>query len=239
MTLRCWTRCISQATSNSVLWRWPTPRNPTFRPWPRRGGWDTPRLKAQSFKFYMDGALGSRGAALLEPYDDRPGHRGLLLQSLEEYEAQLERIHADGFQAATHAIGDSAARLVLAAYERVLGGPNDRRWRVEHAQVIHPDDMDRFGESSIIPSVQPTHATSDMYWAGVRLGARPHSPRLRLRRPAGPVGHDSARHGLSRGGHRSRERRIWQRWPVKMPPVPGRGIPHGPSLTPLRRPCLA
>ena len=147
--------------------------NPTevnFQSMSERGGWNTPRLKAQSFKFYMDGALGSRGAALLEPYDDRPGHRGLLLQSMEEYEAQLRRIHADGFQAATHAIGDSAARLVLEAYERVLGGPNDHRWRVEHAQVIHPDDMNRFGKSSIIPSVQPTHATSDMYWAGTRLG---------------------------------------------------------------------
>ena len=147
--------------------------NPTesnFQAMAQRGGWDTPRLKAQSFKFYMDGALGSRGAALLEPYDDRPGHRGLLLQSMEEYEAQLNRIHGDGFQAATHAIGDSAARLVLSAYERVLGGPNDRRWRIEHAQVIHPDDLNRFGASSIIPSVQPTHATSDMYWAGVRLG---------------------------------------------------------------------
>ena len=146
------------------------PTEPNFQAMSERGGWDTPRLKAQSFKFYMDGALGSRGAALLEPYDDRPGHRGLLLQSLEEYEAQLRRIHADGFQAATHAIGDSAARLVLGAYERVLGGPNDHRWRVEHAQVIHPDDLNRFGQASIIPSVQPTHATSDMYWAGVRLG---------------------------------------------------------------------
>ncbi len=146
------------------------PTEPNFQAMSERGGWDTPRLKAQSFKFYMDGALGSRGAALLEPYDDRPGHRGLLLQSMDAYEAQLRRIHADGFQAATHAIGDSAARLVLGAYERVLSGPNDHRWRVEHAQVIHPDDLNRFGTSSIIPSVQPTHATSDMYWAGVRLG---------------------------------------------------------------------
>lgn len=147
--------------------------NPTeanFVAMAERGGWRTPRLVAESFKFYMDGALGSRGAALLDPYDDRPGHRGLLLQSIPEYEAQLARIHADGFQAATHAIGDSAARIVLSAYEKVLEGPNDRRWRMEHAQVIHPDDMDRFGPSSIIPSVQPTHATSDMYWAGQRLG---------------------------------------------------------------------
>jgi predicted amidohydrolase YtcJ len=147
--------------------------NPTeanFEAMAERGGWRTDRLVAQSFKFYMDGALGSRGAALLEPYDDRPGHRGLLLQSIETYESQLRRIHADGFQAATHAIGDSAARLVLDVYERILGGPNDRRWRMEHAQVLHPEDVPRFGASSIIPSVQPTHATSDMYWAGQRLG---------------------------------------------------------------------
>ena len=135
-----------------------------------RGGWRTSRLVAESFKFYMDGALGSRGAALLDPYDDRPGHRGLLLQSMETYEAQLRQIHAAGFQAATHAIGDSAVRLVLSAYEGILGGTNDRRWRIEHAQVIHPEDVPRFSSSSIIPSVQPTHATSDMYWAGQRLG---------------------------------------------------------------------
>ena len=146
------------------------PKEANFVAMAERGGWKTERLMAQSFKFYMDGALGSRGAALLEPYDDRPGHRGLLLQSIETYESQLRRIHADGFQAATHAIGDSAARLVLDVYERILGGPNDRRWRMEHAQVIHPDDVARFGASSIIPSVQPTHATSDMYWAGQRLG---------------------------------------------------------------------
>ena len=146
------------------------PTEPNFQAMAERGGWLTERLIAQSFKFYMDGALGSRGAALLEPYDDRPGHRGLLLQSPEIYQAQLERIHDDGFQAATHAIGDSAARLVLNAYHRVLGGPNDKRWRMEHAQVIHPDDLNRFAEASIIPSVQPTHATSDMYWAGQRLG---------------------------------------------------------------------
>ena len=148
--------------------------NPTednFLVMSRRNGWSTPRLRAQSFKFYMDGSLGSRGAALLEPYTDRPGHSGLLLQSMETYEAQLRQIHEWGFQAATHAIGDSAARLVLDVYNNVLGNiPNDRRWRMEHAQVIHPDDLPKFQSSSIVASVQPTHATSDMYWAGQRLG---------------------------------------------------------------------
>ena len=135
-----------------------------------RGGWDTPRLKAQSFKFYMDGALGSRGAALLEPYDDRPGHKGMVLQDLPSYLDMLYQVKASGFQACTHAIGDSANRLVLDAYAEVLEGVNDERWRIEHAQVVHPQDMDRFGAYSVIPSVQPTHATSDMYWAGERLG---------------------------------------------------------------------
>ena len=146
----------------------PKPKN--FEVMAQRGGWRTSRLIAQSFKFYMDGALGSRGAALLKDYEDRPGHRGLLLQSMAEYESQLARIHADGFQAATHAIGDSAVRLVLQSYANILQGPNDRRWRMEHAQVIHPEDLPMFGQHSIVPSVQPTHATSDMYWAGQRLG---------------------------------------------------------------------
>jgi len=146
----------------------PTPDN--FDAMVARGGMRTDRLVAESFKFYMDGSLGSRGAALLAPYDDRPGHRGLLLQNVEAYKAQLRVVHENGFQAATHAIGDSAARLVLGAYAEILQGPNDFRWRVEHAQVLHPMDRPLFGQNSVIPSVQPTHATSDMYWAGERLG---------------------------------------------------------------------
>ena len=146
----------------------PTPDN--FDAMVARGGMRTDRLVAESFKFYMDGSLGSRGAALLAPYDDRPGHRGLLLQDVEAYKAQLRVVHENGFQAATHAIGDSAARLVLDAYAEILQGPNDFRWRVEHAQVLHPLDRPLFGQNSVIPSVQPTHATSDMYWAGERLG---------------------------------------------------------------------
>ena len=140
------------------------------------GGIRTDRLVAEAFKFYMDGALGSRGAALLEPYDDRPGHRGLLLQDPKVYKEQLAEVLDAGFQAATHAIGDSAARLVLNIYGELLEGANDLRWRMEHAQVIHPDDLHKFGMHAVIPSVQPTHATSDMYWAGERLG------RARVRR---------------------------------------------------------
>ncbi len=128
------------------------------------------RLTVQSVKFYMDGALGSRGALLLEPYSDRPGWHGLGTQDATWFRSQLEALAQDSLQAATHCIGDSAVRWVLNAYQDILGGTNDRRWRIEHAQVVAPEDFDGFGRNSVIPSVQPTHATSDMYWAGERLG---------------------------------------------------------------------
>ena len=128
------------------------------------------RLTVRSVKFYMDGALGSRGALLLEPYSDRPGWHGLGTQDASWFREQLEALALDSLQAATHCIGDSAVRWVLEAYQEILGGTNDRRWRIEHAQVVAPKDFDGFGRNSIIPSVQPTHATSDMYWAGERLG---------------------------------------------------------------------
>ena len=128
------------------------------------------RLIAQSIKFYMDGSLGSRGAALLEPYSDRPSHSGFIFQDSAEFRANLDLAHERGFQVATHCIGDSAVRNVLNLYNAVLGGQNDKRWRIEHAQVVSPSDLPLFSSASIIPSVQPTHATSDMYWAGERLG---------------------------------------------------------------------
>jgi predicted amidohydrolase YtcJ len=130
----------------------------------------TDRLRAQSFKFYMDGALGSRGAVLLAPYADRPDWSGLVLTPPDSMLARLHLLKAAGFQAMTHCIGDSAVRMVLGMYEEVLGGVNDERWRIEHAQVVHKDDVSRFAGASVIPSIQPTHATSDMYWAGERLG---------------------------------------------------------------------
>lgn len=128
------------------------------------------RLVVNGVKFYMDGALGSRGALLRQPYSDRVGWSGLATQREDEFKRQLETLHGHGLQAATHCIGDSAAKLVLDAYAELLEGPNDRRWRIEHAQVVSSADVERFGTFSVIPSVQPTHATSDMYWAGERLG---------------------------------------------------------------------
>ncbi|WP_127141263.1 amidohydrolase [Flagellimonas marinaquae] len=129
----------------------------------------TEGLNVRSVKVYGDGALGSRGAALRSPYSDKPGHFGAMVTPVDQIEALAERIAATDYQMNTHAIGDSANIVVLRAYKKALEGKSDRRWKVEHAQVITPSDFDYF-ENGIIPSVQPTHATSDMYWAEDRLG---------------------------------------------------------------------
>jgi predicted amidohydrolase YtcJ len=136
----------------------------------KRGKIKTERLNVRSFKVYADGALGSRGACLLHPYSDMPGKTGFLLSSQEHFREVAEKIGAHDFQMCTHAIGDSANRTILKIYNQVLAGKNDKRWRIEHAQIIAPEDFALFGKTNVIPSVQPTHATSDMYWAGDRLG---------------------------------------------------------------------
>ena len=128
----------------------------------------TDRLNVRSFKFYADGALGSRGAMLREPYSDKPGHFGLLVTDLETLKNSAERIANSDYQMNTHAIGDSANHAVLQTYNKVLKGKNDRRWRVEHAQIVSPEDFDLY--KNVMPSIQPTHATSDMYWAEDRVG---------------------------------------------------------------------
>jgi predicted amidohydrolase YtcJ len=138
--------------------------------WLPKGPYKTDRLSVRAVKVYADGALGSRGACLLQPYADRPGWRGFLLNPLAHYDSLAKVLAATEFQMCTHAIGDSANRVILTVYNKYLHRKNDRRWRIEHAQVIDDRDFDLFGESSIVPSVQPTHATSDMYWAGERLG---------------------------------------------------------------------
>ena len=137
----------------------------------KRGIVKTDHLNVRSFKLYADGALGSRGACLLHPYNDRANHFGFLLKDTAYYAAVMGKIaEHEGMQACTHAIGDSANRAILKIYGDILRGPNDRRWRIEHAQVIDKADFSLFKKFNIIPSVQPTHATSDMYWAGERLG---------------------------------------------------------------------
>lgn len=136
----------------------------------KRGAIKTDRLNVRSFKVYADGALGSRGACLLHPYTDMPKKSGFLLNELKHFEDVAKKLNEHHFQMCTHAIGDSANRSILKIYNKVLGGKNDKRWRIEHAQVVNQADFDLFGKASVIPSVQPTHATSDMYWAGDRLG---------------------------------------------------------------------
>ncbi|MFL0352252.1 amidohydrolase [Xanthomarina sp. GH4-25] len=136
-----------------------------------KGKIKTDKLNVQSVKVYSDGALGSRGAALKASYSDMENHFGAMVIGLDELESLAKRIEAANFQMNTHAIGDSANSVVLKTYEKTLQGKHDRRWRVEHAQVITDDDFDYFKNENIIPSVQPTHATSDMYWAEDRLGS--------------------------------------------------------------------
>jgi predicted amidohydrolase YtcJ len=143
-----------------------TPENLDF--YLNKGITKTDRLNVRSFKFYADGALGSRGAMLREPYSDKENHFGLLVTDLETFNRSAQRIANSDFQMNTHAIGDSSNHAVLKTYNKVLGGENDRRWRVEHAQVVSPEDFDLY--KNVMPSIQPTHATSDMYWAEERLG---------------------------------------------------------------------
>lgn len=144
------------------------PKNYTFLF--QHGKIKTDRLDVRAFKVYADGALGSRGACLLSPYTDRPDWSGFLLSSQQHFDSVANIIAQHGFQMCTHAIGDSGNRTMLKIYAKYLKGKNDQRWRIEHAQVINENDFKLFGEYNIIPSVQPTHATSDMYWAKDRLG---------------------------------------------------------------------
>lgn len=130
------------------------------------------RLEMQGVKLFMDGALGSRGAALLADYSDDPHNRGLLVTSPEDFETAVRKADGCGMQVATHAIGDRGNRIALDTYARVLGPRSDRdhRWRIEHAQVVALQDIPRFAELGVIASMQPTHATSDMGWAQDRVG---------------------------------------------------------------------
>ncbi|MBW2960852.1 amidohydrolase [Mesonia aestuariivivens] len=136
----------------------------------------TKRLHVRSVKAYADGALGSRGAALKKPYADKEDHFGAMLISLRDFKKLAGKISKSEFQLNTHAIGDSANYVVLKVYDSILKNKSGQRWRVEHAQILEEQDFSYFkGNKNIIPSIQPTHATSDMYWAEDRIGDRVHN----------------------------------------------------------------
>ena len=135
-----------------------------------KGPMHNDKLTVSSVKLYVDGALGSRGALLLEPYSDDPHTHGLQLSSQSYFDSICKLVYDAGFQVNTHAIGDSGNRIMLRSYAKCLKGKNDKRWRIEHAQIVEKGDRKFFHDYSIIPSVQSTHCTSDMYWADERLG---------------------------------------------------------------------
>ena len=129
-------------------------------------------IRIGTIKLYVDGALGSRGALLIEPYSDMPSAKGISVITREEFESMCSWALEHGFQVATHCIGDAANREALTVYSKFLPEGNDLRWRIEHSQIVHKDDVNLFGKYGIVPSIQPTHATSDMLWADERLGNR-------------------------------------------------------------------
>ncbi len=136
----------------------------------KKGPYKTDKLFVNGFKVYADGALGSRGACLLKHYSDQPGWGGFLLRNKSHYDSLAAVLSKTNFQMCTHAIGDSANREILNIYNKYLQPGNNKRWRIEHAQIVAPEDFNLFGKVSVVPSVQPTHGTSDMYWAEDRLG---------------------------------------------------------------------
>lgn len=148
------------------------PTNENIEHFMKNGHYKTGRLHVRALKLYADGALGSRGACLIEPYSDDTANYGFLLEIPEYLKKMCRLAYKADYQVNTHCIGDSANRLMLHIYGEILKGENDRRWRIEHAQVVNKNDVPLYGKFSVIPSMQTTHCTSDMYWAGKRLGNR-------------------------------------------------------------------
>jgi len=148
------------------------PTHDNFEKYISKGIYSTAQLTVRSIKIYADGALGSRGALLLKPYTDDPKTRGIQVEPTEKLDSVCSLAYKHGYQVCTHCIGDAAVRLMLDTYSKYLPKGNDLRWRIEHSQVVDPADLPRYGEYDVIPSVQTTHATSDMFWAVNRLGDR-------------------------------------------------------------------
>ena len=137
----------------------------------KEGIYKSKKLNIRSFKVYGDGALGSRGAVLKNPYCDDPHNYGILRTSADDLKYYAKEIAEMGFQMNTHAIGDSTVSVLLNEYKKVLSEIEDPRWRIEHSQVVDMNEFELYNDK-ILPSIQPTHATSDMYWAYDRLGSR-------------------------------------------------------------------
>ena len=148
------------------------PDDETMDHFMKQGVIDKQRLTVRSVKIYADGALGSRGAKLLEPCSDAPETSGLILESDDFYRHVCQKAYDNGYQVCCHAIGDGGAHHILDIYAEFLKGQNDLRWRIEHSQVIADEDFQRYHDYCVIPSIQTTHCTSDMDWAGERLGDR-------------------------------------------------------------------
>lgn len=146
----------------------PTPNNIAFAK--KNGRYKNNHLSIRSFKVIADGALGSYGACLLKPYSDKPSTYGMLLKTPQEIQEIAKMAKDLGYQLNVHCIGDSANRVVLNIIDTLMKDTPDHRWRIEHAQVISPDDFKLFTSSGAIPSVQPSHATADQRWAEQRLG---------------------------------------------------------------------
>lgn len=135
-----------------------------------RGPYKTDRMNIRAVKTYGDGALGSRGACLKQPYSDKPGHYGFLLHDESYFDRLAHDCYENDFQLCVHSIGDSTAKVMLSIFNNHLAEGNNKRWRLEHAQVMEVPERKKMKALNVIPSVQPTHATSDMYWAEERLG---------------------------------------------------------------------
>ena len=137
----------------------------------KNGIYKTDLLTVSSIKLYADGALGSRGAKLINNYSDKENYNGLLVANQQYFNKIAQIAYENNYQLNIHCIGDSAVKLILDTYSQFLKTKNDRRWRIEHSQIVDNEDFDKFGKYNIIPSIQTTHATSDMYWAETRLGS--------------------------------------------------------------------
>lgn len=153
---------------NTYAMLFPTEENIAFAE--KNGHYKNNALSVRSFKLLVDGSLGSHGACMLTPYSDSSTH-GILLESISEIKNVIKTAQSLNYQLNSHCIGDSANRIILNAIDTLLEAQADHRWRIEHAQVIHPNDFKYFGTTGAIPSVQPTHATSDYRWAEDHIGS--------------------------------------------------------------------